>query len=512
MNDSQANNKRIAKNTLLLYFRMLLTMAISLYTSRAILQVLGVDDFGIYNVVGGVVAMFGFINGAMTSAVQRYITFAQGSGTLAEQQKVFSCSVNVQACIALIITVLAETIGLWFFYNKMVIPADRMMAAFWVYQASIASSIVLVMTVPYNASIIAHERMSAFAYISIFEVTMKLLIVYLLLMFSADKLILYAALILVVQLSICLYYRVYCKRNFEEVKYKFIPSGGLFKEMVSFASWSLFGNLSAVAFTQGLNVLLNMFFGPAVNAARAIAVQVQGAINLFSSNFQMAINPQITKTYAASQYEDMHKLVQRSCKFTFMMLYVLCLPVFFEAPLILEIWLKTVPDYTVVFLRIILITMIVDSTANPLMVSAAATGKIKLYQSVIGSLLLAILPISYIVLRLGAAPWAVFVVHLAICCLAFIVRLFIIRPMIKLSIMAFMKTVIKPCFIVTCPSLLVAWLFRMLMPQSTLSSLCVIAFCVLCAATACYFIGLDTSERALVNSKLQGIVKKISRK
>ena len=303
MQEISSNNKRIAKNTLLLYFRMLVTMAVSLYTSRVVLNILGVEDFGIYNVVGGIVAMFGFINGSMTSATQRYLTFELGQNNRAQLTKVFSTSLSIHGIISFLIIVLAETVGLWFLWNKMQIPADRMNAAFWVFQCSVAASVIMIMSVPYNAAIIAHERMSAFAYISIIEVSLKLLIVCFLRYFHTDKLILYAVLIVIVQFLIRLCYSWYCNRHFNETKYRWSWDKGLFKEMTGFASWNMFGSLAAITFTQGLNLLLNMFFGPVVNAARGIAVQAQTAIGQFSSNFQTALNPQITKSYATGDME-----------------------------------------------------------------------------------------------------------------------------------------------------------------------------------------------------------------
>lgn len=288
------NNKRIAKNTLLLYFRMLFTMAVSLYTSRVVLNTLGVEDFGIYNVVGGVVAMFGFLNSAMSSSTQRYITFELGKNDFEQLKKVFNTSVSIHAFISVVILILAETIGLWFLYNKMTIPIERMDAALWVYQGAIASTIVLIMSVPYNATIIAHEKMSAFAYISVLEVVLKLLIVYLLLIGDFDKLKLYAVLMFSIQLIIRLIYGRYCKKHFSETKFQWTKDWKLFKEMLGFAGWNLWGNCAGIAFTQGVNILLNMFFGPAVNAARGIAVQVQNAVNQFSFNFQTALNPHTT--------------------------------------------------------------------------------------------------------------------------------------------------------------------------------------------------------------------------
>ena len=321
MATTSANNKRIAKNTLLLYVRTLFVMVVSLYTSRVVLNTLGVSDYGIYNVVGGVVTMFGFINSSMTSATQRYITFALGKGDMTQLQKVFCTALQIHVFISVLIIVLGETVGLWFMYTQMQIPESRMDAAFWVLQCSIISTAIMIISVPYNADIIAHEKMSAFAYISILEVVLKLAVVFLLLVFSYDKLILYAFLILMVQLLIRFCYSYYCNRHFEESKYHHVWDKTLFKEMTGFAGWSMFGNLSGVLFGQGLNMLLNVFFGPVVNAARAVSVQVQGAIQQFVGNFQMALNPQITKTYATGKMDDMHKLMYRSARFSFYLLF-----------------------------------------------------------------------------------------------------------------------------------------------------------------------------------------------
>ena len=309
------NNKRIAKNTLVLYCRTLFTMFVSLYTSRVVLDTLGVEDYGIYNVVGGVVAMFGFINGAMASATQRYITFALGQGDKVRLQTVFCTALQIHALVSVLIVILSETIGLWFMYTQMQIPADHMDAAFWVLQFSVVSMAGLIVSVPYNADIIAHEKMSVFAYISICETVLRLIVVYALTLSPYDKLVFYAFLILLLQIFICFCYIRYCNRCFEESRYHYVWDKPLFREMTGFAGWSMFGNLSAVLFTQGLNMLLNVFFGPVVNTARAIAVQVQSAIQRFVGNLQFALNPQITKTYAQNEMHEMHKLMFRSARF-----------------------------------------------------------------------------------------------------------------------------------------------------------------------------------------------------
>ncbi len=324
---AQENNKRIAKNTMFLYVRMFFIMAVSLYTSRVVLSTLGVDDFGIYNVVGGVVSMFGFLNGALAVCTQRYLNYELGRGDANRLQKVFITSLTIHALISIIVVILAETIGLWFLYNKMTIPDARMNAAFWVYQFSIITTVVLMMSVPYNAAIIAHEKMSAFAYISVLEVILRLAIVFLLQIGNFDRLIFYAFLMLVVQMSIRVIYGLYCNKHFCETKFRMLWDGTLFREMLGFSGWSIFGNLAGVASTQGLNILLNMFFNPIVNAARGISVQVQNALMQFSVNFQTAMNPQITKSYATGDYNYMHGLIYRSSKFTFFLLYLFSLPI-----------------------------------------------------------------------------------------------------------------------------------------------------------------------------------------
>ena len=487
----------------MLYIRMLLTMAVTFYTSRVVLHTLGVVDYGIYNVVGGIVAMFGFINAAMSSGTQRYLTFEIGRGDTERLKKVFITSMNIHILIAVIVFVLAETVGLWFMYHEMKIPDNRFNAAMLVYQSSVLSTMVMFVSVPYNATIIAHEKMSAFAYISILEVVLKLLIVYLLMIGVMDKLILYAILMLAVQVVIRFTYNIYCRHHFEATAYRFEFDRPLFKEMLSFSVWNLWGNMASVAFTQGLNILLNIFFGPAVNAARGVAVQVQQAVTQFSMNFQTAINPQITKAYAIEDYGYMHSLIFRSSRFTFFLLLCICLPVFMETEALLEIWLGAVPDYSSIFLRLILCVTIIDSVANPLMVSAQATGKIKVYQSAIGGILLMILPIAYIVLKLGGNPQSVFIVHLSICVLAFIVRLFIIRPLINLSISRYFKDVLLRCIIVGTLALIIPVVLRYYMDESLLSIISVCIVSCISSVISSFYVGMTSDERKALLGKIK---------
>lgn len=504
---SQDNNKRIAKNTLILYIRMLFTMAVSLYTSRVILNTLGVEDYGIYNVVGGVVAMFGFLNSAMSSATNRYITFNLGKGDNKRLQTIFSTTLQIHTIIAIVIVIFAEIIGTWFLYNKMQIPNDRMDAAFWVLQSSILSSVIIIVSVPYNAAIIAHEKMSAFAYISIVEVVLRLIIVYLLNVFSYDKLIIYAILALSVQIIIRFCNSIYCHCHFKETKYIKVWDKSLFKEMMSFAGWSFWGNIAGILYTQGLNMLLNVFFGPLVNAARAIAVQVQGAVQHFVSNFQMALNPQITKTYASGEIDQMHMLMFRSARFSFLLLFFIAFPLLLETDFILTLWLKTVPDNAVIFTQIMICISLIYTTANPCVIANQATGKVKIYQMVVGGILLLILPISYIVLKLGAPAYSVFIVHFCVESVAQFSRMYMLRKLINLPLWQYMKNIYIPIVTTVVVAIILPIFVRIQVEEGWLRFIAVGFTCVLSVGTSTFFIGFTKHERVFFLDKCLRLLK-----
>lgn len=511
MPDNASNNNRIAKNTLLLYGRMILMMAIALYTSRVILNTLGVVDYGIYNVVGGVVTMFTFLYGSLVTSTQRYLNYELGKGDTEKLKKVFTASNYLLGIVAIVLVLLSETVGLWFFYNKMIIPDNRMTAAIWVYQLSILTMIVQVMSASYNSVIIAHEKMNVFAVISILEVVLKLAIVYLLLVWNVDKLILYAILVAAVQLLIRFIYTRYCKTHFEEAKLVKGVEISLMVEMGKFAGWNMWGGLAFTLFGTGLNLLLNMFFGPIVNAARAVAVQVEGAIARFSDNFLVAVNPQITKLYAQNNLQEMNNLVFRASKFSCYLLLLLSLPVVMETETIFTVWLKTVPDYTISFVRILIAIMIIDAMAKPLMVAAIATGNVKKYQTVIGGILIAIVPIAYVVLKLGGDPTSVYVVHLSIAIVAFFARLYIIRPLIRLSISRYMTTVMLPCSLVAGMSVCVSFFLKIFLPSSLFFSFFICVLSVLLVGLFAYLFGLSRNERVYINNKCKVLLNKVAR-
>ena len=501
MSDTSSANKRIAKNTLVLYVRMLFTMGISLFTSRVVLQTLGVEDYGISSVVGGVISMFTFINSAMVSSTQRYLNFELVRGDANQLRSVFSTSLQIHALIALAIIVLSETVGLWFLNEKLVIPEARMHAAMWVYQCSILSCAVSIMSTPYNAVIVAHEKMSAFAYISILDVSLKLLVVYLLVVLPFDKLIILSILTLLVQLFIRYIYTIYCHRHFPESYFQFWFNKTLFKEMFGFAGWSFWGNLAAILYTQGLNMMLNIFFGPIVNAARGIAVQVQSAVQQFVGGFQTALNPQITKNYASNNLPQMHSLMFRSARFSFLLLFFLSLPVLMETNFILTLWLKTVPEDAVIFTQIMICISLIYTTANPCVIANQATGKVKIYQMVVGGILLLILPISYVVLKLGAPAYSVFIVHFCIESVAQFSRMYMLRNLIHLPLWQYMKNIYIPIVSTVAIAIILPIFVRMQVAEGWLRFLAVGFTCVLSVGASSYFIGFTKQERVFFLDK-----------
>lgn len=489
------SNKRIAKNTGMLYIRMLLIMAVSLYTSRIVLNALGVEDFGIYNVVGGFVTMVGFLNSSMSSATQRFLSFEIGRKDFTQLAKVFNMSVNIHVIIALLILIIAETIGLWFVNTQLSIPAERIEAAQWVYQFSILSFCVSVVSVPFNAIIIAHERMNVFAWVSIIEVSLKLLIVFILQWFGFDKLKLYAILILVVSLIIGFIYGLYSNRNFLESKLQFLWDSLLFKKLMSFSGWNLLGDMAYTFYGQGLNILLNIFFGPTVNAARGITYQVVGAVNSFVRNFQMAMNPQIIKSFSSNDTTYMQQLIFRGAKYSFFLLFIITLPIFLETETILKLWLKTVPEHTIIFTKLVIIIILIESVSGPLTTAAQATGKIEFYNIVVGGLMLFILPISYLFLKLGFPPDVVFYIGIIFSIIALFARLMIIQNLVQIKIKVFLINVVIKTIIVSFVAIIFPLTINLLMKVSFYRFFLVSFTSIISTIGTIYLIGLNKNEK-----------------
>ena len=508
----EESNKRIAKNALLLYVRMFLLMGISLYTSRVVLDVLGIEDYGVYNVVGGLVSIFALVSNSLTSATQRFLTFSLGKGDEGDTNKVFCVAMQAHVLVAVVVVILVETVGLWFLYNKMQIADCRIGAAFWVVQFTAASTFFNVICVPYISTIIAHERMSAFAFVSIIEASLKLLAVYLLLASPLDRLILYALLLAAVQVLIQVIYAVYCNRHFSECHIRWVADGKLFKEIFSFAGYNLFGGFAAVSSNQGLNMLLNMFFGPVVNAARGVSLQVMGAITQFIMNFQTALNPQIVKTYAQGDYGQMHKLIYRGSKFSFFLMLVISLPVIIEAPYILGLWLKEVPPDTVTFLRIIICTSLIYTMAQPIMTANGATGEIRMYYIVCGTMLILIMPISYVVLRMGCPAYSVFVVHFVVESATQMLRLLMVRQRLQMPISEYVRKVYVPVLCVLTAAAILPLLAYAALEGGFLRLAAVCAASVFSVAICTFFIGLDCDERKFCMDKAKLLVTKFTTK
>ena len=400
------NTRRIAKNTVMLYIRMLLIMAVTLYTSRVVLNVLGVEDFGIYNVVGGIVVMFSFLNGAMATSTQRFLSFSLGKNDQEQVARVFSMSMTTHISIALIVLLLAETFGLWIFYRYLNIPPERMGAAQWVYQLSVLTFCISIIRVPYNAGIIAYERMSFYAYISIVEVCLKLGMVILLQYLGSDKLILYALLMALTTGIVTFIYKLYCCKTFSVCRYHYFWDKHLYKELISFSGWSLFGSAANVGVQQGINILLNVFFGVVTNAALGIANQVSSAVSQLVGNFQTAFNPALVKSYASGDYSYFVRLIFQTSRFSYFLLFIIALPLYLCMPFVLKVWLDIVPEYTVVFCRWMLVFVLIDAVSAPLWISVQAIGKIRSYQLLMSALIFLNIPLSWLLLRLGKdAEW-----------------------------------------------------------------------------------------------------------
>ena len=493
------SNNKIAKNTLLLYFRMLLTILISLYTSRIVIKALGVDDFGIFSVVGAFVSMFSILSASLSSAIMRFFTYELGLGDMERLRRVFITALLCIVFAAVIIFIFAEFIGVWFINYKMVIPPDRLNVAKWVFQYSLVISSVNLLSVPYNAMVIAHERMSFFAYISLVEVIGKLIISFLIAEYQNDRLLLYAFLLCVFTLIVKLAYVVFCNLNFEECKYKLVFDKILVKQMFGFAGWNFIGYSSAILRDQGGNVIINLFFGPAVNAARGVAFQVNQAVYGFVQNFMTALNPQITKSYAVGDKEYMMKLVFIGSRFSFLLLWLLSLPLLLNTSSILNIWLEDVPDYSVLFVQLSLIFVLCESVSQPLITTMMATGNIRNYQIVVGGMQLLNLPISYFAIKLGCPPESIFIVAIIIslCCL--VLRLNMLRPMIGISIPSFIKEVCLRCiYVVVLSSIVSLFIIRIFSADTILSLIAWLVLIVLSVLVSIYYVGCKKEERVYI--------------
>ena len=497
---SQSSNKTIAKNTIFLYFRMLVTMIISLYTSRVILQVLGVDDFGIYQAVGGIVGMLSFINGSLSTGSSRFITFGLGEGDDQKLKRIFGTTLTAHVLLAALIVLLAETAGLWYLYNKMVIAPDRMSAAIVAFHLSIVTSFFTIVLVPYSATIIAHERMSVYAYVSIVEAVLKLLIVCLLKIGDIDKLVLYSILLCLTQVGINLFYIFYCTYHFSEVNYKFSLDKSIFKEVASFSGWSLFANGAIALNNQGILLLLNLFFAPAVVSARAISLQVNMAANQLVNSFRTAVTPQIVKKYAIGDYEGSKKLLLSSTKYSYYLMYALSLPICLLAYPLLHLWLGVVPEYTTIFLQLIVIQSLFQVFDSSFYNALYAKGQLRENALISPTLLYVSFPLIYLLFKAGFSPvalsWATMMTYGLLGSF--------VKPMLIIRIVNYnwkeILGVFKPCLFVTIVSLPIPVFFYHILDVNNnfWHDAILLIITLFTIALSVWFIGLDKDMRVKV--------------
>lgn len=509
LSETSSNNKRIAKNTFFLYIRMFVMMAISLYTSRIVLDTLGVEDYGIYNVVGGVVVLFSFLNAAMVSSTQRFLNFELGKNDEKEAGRVFSMSVNCQMIIIGLFLLLSETVGLWFLNNYLKIPEGRMVAANWIYQFSVVSTCFGIFYAPYNAAIVAYERMNIYAYISIFEAALNLGIVYLLLLGDFDRLIYYGVLVLAVTIIVTLIYISYCLKKFSICRYHYIKDRSLFGKLMSFSGWSLFGSVANVGANQGLGIIQNMFFGVTMNAAGGIANKVNSTLFRFVSSFVTAYNPQVVKYYAVGDRENFMRLIFKTSKFTYFLMFAISLPIAVCIDDVLGIWLKEVPAHTASFCILMIAYSLIEAITAPLWMAVQATGKIKRYQIEISAIKLSMLPITIVAFYLGAPPEFAFVAYFGIDLLMHFYRLVYLHKTIQFDVWAYTKETMFPCLAVSALALPLPLLMGLNL-DGFLWMLVTMVVALLVSGILIDLLGLNTSERTKIHSMLINKFKRFS--
>lgn len=501
------SNKRIAKNTLLLYVRMFFSMLVGFYTSRVVLNALGVVDYGIYNVVGGIVGALSVLNGAMAGTTQRWITIALGEGNVENLKKVFSVGLTAQLIIGVIILLIIETIGIWYLYTYAVIPIERMPAAFIVFQISALTMLLSIMNVPFNGAIIAHEKMGAYAFFSIFDVVMKLVVCFALYITSYDKLVVYASLLFLTFLINFCAIQVYSRKKFVEARLRLGWDKQMYKQMWGMTFWSMSGHAAYVGYTLGITLLINLFYGPAMNAAAGIASRATNIINQFSGNFQIALNPQITKSYAQEKYTDMHTLMFRSAKFSYFLMLLFAVPLFYEAHFLLEFWLGNVPDRSVEFLRIGLFVSMFIAVKEPLEKAAMANGHLRNYQFVVYGILLLVCPISYAIYKLHGVPESSSYVLLFCVIMAILGGAYMLRKMVQLNFNEFLRSVMVPICVFTPLCFVFPGMIYCAMPEGFYRLLLLSAISVVTTLVIALYGVLNKHERAsllfFISSKLR---------
>ena len=512
MNDISQNNKRIARNTIALYFRTFITMIVGLYTGRVMLQALGVENYGINAVVGGIVAMSSLITNTMSVAISRYITYALGKGNKERLYTMFSTSINAQIVVAIIVTVVLEIIGVWFLNSEANIPDGRMEAANWVLQCSIVTLMISLVSSPFNALIIAHERMSIYAYMSIVDVTLKLIICFMIMAYGGDRLVLLAVLQIMVAFGMQIFYGWYCSHHFEEAHYSpKIFDGKLMRELTVFSGWNLMNNGAYVFATQGVNILVNVFFGVAYNASRSIAITVNSAVQGFVGNFTVAFSPQITKSYAVGDIVYAVHLVNRGTKFTWLMMYIFIVPVCMEADTLLHLWLGEVPVMASLFLRFAMFESLAVISGQNMFRLIQADGRVKNYTIHAAITAGMIFPLSWLVFYLGAPVWSAYLIFILDFFILNLVRFYALKRLMGFSVWQHLKECLLPCIVVSVTSFIVPVIVSLCMEQGIFRFFVVCSISVLWAGLCCFMFGLTKSERIFFCDKAIMIIRKIKK-
>lgn len=499
-----SDNKRIARNTFYMYLRMFVNMAVLLYTSRLIIEYLGVSDFGIYNVVGGVVVVFSFISTSMTSSTSRFLSFSLGKKDYQEVDKVFSTTIFLHICLSILVIVLSETIGLWYVNNYLVFPHERISIVHFVFQFSVFNTVFMIMTIPYSSLIMSNERMNVYAFISLFDVFMKLFLTLYLGFTSYDRLLVYACGLMFLGIIVMFLNIVYVRHKKLISIWSIKPDRSIVKQLLSYSGWSLIGNMSSVCNTQGLNLVLNYFFGNIVNAAFGITSRVLSAINSLSGGFQVSLNPQITKSYSAGNLPRHFSLVCNSAKYSFFLIIIIAIPIFFNIDTILRYWLVNYPEETPVFVQLIMLTSIMSTIGNPFGVSVDSTGKIKKMSIIISVLNVSVLPVSIVVLYLFKIPYLSLIVNFV---LTFVCQCVKLRETHRLTGMQYKDVfdkALKPIIKVAIPSVIIPYVIYSLLNKGSFLFLCInVVLMVLSISLIIYIIGLSKEERQLVNSYIK---------
>lgn len=504
----QHNNKRIAKNTLMLYIRMALVMAVTLYTSRVILQSLGIVDYGLYNVIGGMTLMFGFFQSSLSNATQRYLNVELGRNDHEGVNRIFSLSQLIYFAMSILVVIIAEIIGLWFIYNKLTIPPDRLDAALWVFHTTVISLFFTLNGIVYNSMLIANEDMKAYAYLGIIEVVLKLLIAFALFYSPFDRLKLYSVLFLLVTLSVQSFYAVTCLRKYKEARFHYYWNKNIFREMFAFMGWNTIGTAAWALNFQGINILFNIFFGPVINAANGIASQVNSAVTKFSMNIYTAVQPQIVKSYAAGDYDYFRSLIYNSSRYSYYLMWLLCLPIMLRIDYILELWLGSVPESTNQFVIWTLIYSLVNTLTNPFWMAIQAVGKLKKYVIVGSCVFFLAFPVALLFFKFSLPAITALQILTVIRGIYLLTVIIITNKYVNIDIKRYILHTILPIVKVTAISLLILFLLNNLFPQNFIYLIITVVISIAITLATVYIVGTTQSERSLVMTKIKLLCKK----